>query len=162
VSDPFCTGPGVVCVDDYRTCLTTNGCCKRCGAPGEPCCDGNLCEGGGCCDGGECVAAGNNCGSGGGVCSGSRCIGPEGSCGGLGDDYCSGVNCTAPYLYRYSSTCEPCGGEGEYCCQGSTEWCGPGLECDGSRCSHCGLSGEPCCDGSFCVTGSCDNFSDCP
>jgi hypothetical protein len=148
----FCTGAGLACYSSK---------CQTCGAPGEPCCQGNACAGLGCCVSGKCVAAGSNCGtSSSGVCDSGSCRSASGSCGGLGEPYC-GSDCTTQFAYDYSSTCEPCGGENQQCCNGYYGFCAQGYGCDFDNCVRCGLSGQPCCQGGFCTTGTC-NGGECP
>jgi hypothetical protein len=115
---PFCTDGGTACV-------TANGfpMCDRCGAPGQPCCPGNLCQPGGCCDR-DSAASNPVCRAAGGACtSGVSCAGGAcGACGGAGEPCCQGIFCTAaatvcaPPMPGANHDCEPCGEPGQPCC----------------------------------------------
>jgi hypothetical protein len=123
-----------------------------CGAPGQPCCPGNVCGGGGCCVGCDCVAPGTSCGPLGGACADGSC----GVCGGPGQLCCPDGGCTAPGTRCESGVCQSCGTAGNRCCW--TEICIAATTiCDSytATCQHCGQTGEPCCREQACDEGGC-------
>lgn len=100
--------------------------CQPCGGSGELCCDKTNCDSGFICTS-ECGQAIVGQGGGAWDCN-------EGQGGGAGG---------AP------STCEPCGGLGQSCCEDST--CNTdSLLCGGAFCEACGGLGEQCCSNSSC------------
>ena len=154
-SKKFCTAANLVC-----NSTSSSGVCKSCGAAGEPCCENNVCFGLGCCGSGTCKSPGQQCyvSSSSGTCSSGGSCGTSGNCGGVGQSECTFIDCTAPYAYSTSITCNWCGSEGQPCCGGTQ--CGPGLACGTSypySCVKCGLLGQPCCDMMFCIAGSCSS-----
>jgi hypothetical protein len=128
VAGPCPTG---VCVD---------GVC-RCGAQGQPCCEGSgsPCQGSLQCQGSGANRTCGTCGAVGGPC----CAG-----GGAGACAAGGVCNTTTMM------CEACGARGQRCCAGNT--CAASLACAAGSCQPCGAAGQPCCTtGRACEVGCC-------
>jgi hypothetical protein len=140
-----CTDPHTICRG--RLPLET---CRRCGAPGQPCCPGNSCDGGCCVNGGVdhlCVAVGTSCGD--------SLVPPYHADGGGDADGDAAADAAGPPpapICTTTGACGACGGLGQACCPPENQpWCSAaGSTClrdpDGSlTCHACGNLGQPCC-----------------
>ena len=142
-ADSSCSN-GTTCGTD-KVC--NNGACQGCKT--GVACPSDVCKVTECSTGvQQCVASSSTNGA---KCSATTCN------VGVKKTYaCSGGSCAETRTAcdgacnSQGTDCQPCGGQGEECCQGK---CNSGLGCLDSVCKPCGLSSQPCCPVNSCNQG---------